>query len=244
MNDEDDIDIIGLAEARWIKITHALLNFDEHAIDDYQRARLAMEIELELGLRSILDLPIGTEEPAHIQELVRTVENFVEAHPSFLAKIVMRLERAFAIFPKAWLNYVEENGRACFDPAEIAACAATAKNNSEAGAGEHKRIQALLHWSWDALLGQRPIPFVQVAAQHGHPTVILDVVKGIQDIQVNWTAMNYIPVINRDLALRWDESERWIAFVKLMIVSTGKISRFKVLRVRSDRVWRIVNIGP
>lgn len=240
MNDEHDIDLIGLAEARWLRLVHALLKFDEQESNRDQRARLALQIELELGLSSIMDLPDRTEEPTHIQELIRTLELFVESNPGFLAALVMRLERAFAAFPHAWLDYVKENGRACFDPAELAACAATAKNHTAPGAADHKRVLALIHWSWDALLGQRPVPFVQVAVRHGHPTVILDVIKAIEDIEVNWASLGLRPIINRDLALRWDQFERWTAFVKLIQTDTGKISSHTSLRLRSDGIWRIV----
>lgn len=240
MNDEDDIDVVGLAEARWLRILHALLKFDEQESDNDQRTRLALQIELELGLCSLLDLPDRTEEPAYIQELVRASETFVDSNPEFLAALVMRLERAFAAFPQAWLDYVAENGRASFDPVELAACSAIAKNHTAPCAADHKRILAIIHWSWDALLGQRPVPFVQNARRHGHPTVILDVIRAIEDIEVNWASLGLSPIINRDLALRWDQFERWTAYVKLIVAATGQISPDKSLRIRSDGVWRIV----
>lgn len=241
MHEDDQIDLVGLAEARWLRVIHTLLKSAEECDGDY-RARLALRIELELGLRSLLDLADSADEPASIEALVREVERFGDKHPEFMAPVVLALERALAGCPAEWLNYVERNGRAAFDPVDLASAAAIARSHLAPGAPDHRRVVAILHWCWDALLGQRPVPFVRAAIQHGHPTIILDVIKEIERLEVNWESLGAIPIVDGNLAVRWDEYERWTAFVRLSLLSDGRISRDRVLRLRSDGVWRIVRL--
>lgn len=239
MNDDTEIDYEGLAAARWLRAYHAVSEALD-ATTAWGKTQLTLALEMELGLRSVLDVARAREEPISIAELLQLLREFAEANTEHLHLVVPRLERALARLPEAWVNYVNETGRACFDPAELAGCCAIAKDAAEFNAPVHKAINALMTWSIDSVVGQRPIPEVRFARQHEHPTIILDVVREIGKIELNWDSLGLVPVINRAMVIRWDANERWTAFVKLASPHAGTISRSKALRIRSDGQWVII----
>jgi hypothetical protein len=239
MNDENEVDSDGLATARWLRVLHAL----QEALmetDEPARSRLALSVEHELGLRSILDIAADKEEPIGTTELLVLLSEFGDSFPHYLPVVVPRLERALATLPSAWVAYVRETGCAAFDPTELAGACAIAKNNSEPGVKEHIAINALLARAVELILGQQPIPLVRSARLNEHPTIILDVIQAISKIELNWSVLGLTPVIDRRFALRWDELERWTAFVPLASTTPGKTVSDKILRLRSDGTWRLV----
>lgn len=238
MNDETEVDSDGLAVARWLRILHALRDALAES-DEPSRCRLALAVEHELGLRSVLDIAASLEEPIGAAELIDMLTEFGDAYSHFLPVVVPRLERALATFPAAWIAYVRETGCVAFDPTELAGCCAIAKTNAEPGAKEHIAINALLASSVELILGRQPIPLVRSARLDEHPTIILDVVREISRIELNWRSLGLTPVIDKRFALRWDEHERWTAFVPLASTTTGKTTE-QILRLRSDGAWRLV----
>lgn len=238
MNDEDQIDETGLAKARWPRIRAAIRDALENSDhDDY--TALSQRLELELGLRSIFKFTEPDYEPIPPEDFIAMVAEYARKQEHMICFVVPRLERALAASPTRWLAYVKATGRDCFDPTELTVCIAIAKRACEPLSSEHVAINALLHWCWDCILGQRPIPLVRQAPQRGHPTLILEIIRGIEQIELNWKALGLTPVINDLLAVRWDEQERWTAFIKL-ITKSGEISPYASLRLRGDGIWRIV----
>jgi hypothetical protein len=240
MNDDVDFDHEGLSAARWLRLFHTITEVLNDA-EEPHRSQLALFLEIELGLRSVLDIARSQEEPLPAAELLGQLEEFADGHTECLSLVVPRIERALATQPPVWLKYILETGRACFDPTELAACAAIAKDNAVPGAPEHLAVNAIMEWAVETVLGQLPIPVVRSARFAENPTVILDVIREVGKVELNWRSLGLTPVIDKTFALRWDEAERWTAFVRLMSAVNGKISRDRILRLRSDGLWRIVH---
>jgi hypothetical protein len=241
MHDEyDDIDSVGLARARWLCLVDALLDALRNLeSEDYDK--LSRQIEIEMGLRHVVP-PFEREKyftPVTYWEL--KFKRYGEDHEDFFPVLVPRMEFALATQPTRWLAYVQELGRACFDPAELSACAAVAKNHAEGlPAYVSVGIIQILHWSWDCVLGRRPVPCVREVPRRGHPTIVLEIIGGVERIETNWKSLGLTPVVNAETVVRWDEHERWTAWIKLVRTKTGKITTTAALRLRSDGLWRIV----
>lgn len=239
MNDDSDIDYEGLAVARWLKILHAVGDALNEATEP-QRTRLLLALEVELGLRSVLDVARSLEEPVPATELLDLLVQFAEANHNRLHAVVPRLERALATLPEHWLAYVQETGRACFDPTELAGACALAKDAADSHDRVHGRINAIMAWAIESIIGQRPLPTVRHARFNEHPTLVLDIIREVGKIEINWASLGLTPVIDQAMVVRWDAHERWTAFLKLASVHTGEISRNRALRVRSDGVWVVL----
>lgn len=239
MNDDADIDHEGLAAARWLRVFHAVSDTLD-TTTAWGRIQLLLALEMELGLRSVFDVAFAHEEPISANDLLDLLREFAESNPESLHVVVPRLERALATLPEQWLTYVLETGRACFDPTELAGCCAIAKDAAESNAPVHKAINAMLTWSIDCVVGQRPLPAVRCARLDEHPTLILDIVRQVGKIEINWGSLGLTPVINDAMVVRWDAHERWTAFIKLASAHTGAISRDRALRIRSDGDWVIL----
>lgn len=241
MHDEcDDIDSAGLARARWLCLVYALLDALRNLeSDDYKR--LSMQIELEMGLRRVVPISEGEKYFTPVTYWELKFNRYGEEHEDFFPVLVPRMERALATQPIQWLAYVNGMGRACFDPAELSSCAAIAKNFAD-GLPNHvsSEVIRILHWSWACVLGQKPVPLVREVPRRGHPMIILEIIGEVERIELNWKSLGMTPVVNAETVVRWDEHERWVAWVKLVRMRTGKIAPNDALRLRSDGVWRIV----
>lgn len=241
MHDEcDDIDSAGLARVRWLLIVEALLDALGN-LDSEDRERLSAQLEIELGLRPVVAVAGEDSRALAVEQWVTVLNRYGDAHEELLPVLVPRLERALATQPKRWIAYVKSMGRSCFDPAELSGCAAIAKKHVD---GPLDPVLAelikLLHWSWDCLFGQRPVPWVREVPRRGHPTIMLEIIGAVERIELNWESLGLTPVVNHETVVRWDAHERWTVWIKLMRARTGKITSTAALRVRSDGVWRIV----
>lgn len=239
MNDDSDIDYEGLAVARWLRILEAVSNALNDAITT-ERTRLLLALEMELGLRSVLDVARGQEEPISASDCIDLLVQFADANPEHLHAVVPRLERALATLPEQWLAYVQATGRACFDPTELAGACAIAKDAAAVNDRVQPRINALMAWAIDSVIGPRPLPAVRHARFHEHPTLVLDIIREVAKIEINWASLGLTPVINQAMVVRWDAHERWTAFIKMASVHTGEISRSRALRIRSDGDWVVL----
>ena len=241
MNDEcDDIDAAGLARARWLLLVDALMTaLRSLKAEDYER--LSYQIEIEMGLRHVVPLTKYDKYVTPVSRWELTFERYEDEHADFFPVLVPRMERALATQPIRWIAYVNGMGRGCFDPAELSSCAAVAKKFSD-GLPNHVSADVIriLHWSWECLLGQKPVPLVRELPRRGHPTVILEIIGGVERVELNWKALGMTPVVNAETVVRWDEHERWVAWVKMVRTKTGKPTSAAALRLRSDGVWRIV----
>lgn len=241
MNDEcDDIDSAGLARARWLCLVDALMNaLRSLKSEDYER--LSFQIEIEMGLRHVVPLTKYDKYVTPVSRWELTFERYEDEHADFFPVLVPRMERALATQPIRWLAYVNGMGRACFDPAELSSCAAVAKIFAD-GLPNHvsEEVIRILHWSWASVLGQKPVPLVREVPLRGHPTVILEIIGGVERIETNWKSLGLTPVVNAETVVRWDEHERWTAWIKLARIKNGKITPTAALRLRSDGLWRIV----
>jgi len=240
MIDDDETDEAGLAKARWLIVADAIRDALENSDPEDSRT-LSRHLELELGLRPIFNFWDSDYEFVPSGAWMSLLFDYAEADDEMLCFIVPRIERALATSPKRWLAYVHETGRACFDPVELSVCVAIAKRATESNSPEHNALNTLLHWCWECVLGQRPIPHVRQAPQRNYPTLILNIIRHVEKIELNWPSLGLAPVINDEIVVRWDEFERWVAFIKLVNTDTGKISPDVSLRLRSDGLWRVVN---
>lgn len=239
MHEDDDIAETALAKARWLRICDELRQaFEEMDRRDF--IALSWRLELELGLRSIFTINDPDYQPITAEDWMEMLGLYADSYEDLICYFVPRLERALASFPSRWLNYVHQTGRSCFDPVELSACIAIAKHETEPFSSDHTELNRMLHWCWDCVLGQHPMPVVRELPRRGHPTLILDIIKAVDQIEVNWKSMGLTPVINKEMAIRWDAQERWTAFIKLIEIKTGEISTDNSLRVRSDGTWRLV----
>jgi hypothetical protein len=240
MSEDEYITEKQLAQARWIRICDAL----RLALEEMNRehaAALSWRLEFELGLRSIFTINDSDYHPTSAADWMELLSLYADSYEDLICYFVPRLERAFAGCPRQWLDYVNETGRSCFDPVELSACIAIAKNEATPFSREHRDLNQLLHWCWECVFGQYPIPVVRELPRRGHPTLILDIIKAIDGIELNWKSIGLTPIINKDMAIRWDDHERWTAFIKLMEIKTGQISADSSIRIRSDGLWRLVN---
>ena len=234
--DADDHD--GLALARWpsaVNAIHDALTNADHEI----YVSLSRILEVELGLRSVVDTK--NNKPIDVEDWESILIDYEANHGKALYIVVPRMERALASVPQRWVRYVDEIGRSCFDPVELAACAAVAKRFANEPLAElHVKINSLIIWAWDCLLGQRPIPQVRQLPRRDHPNLILLIIRAIHAVELNWAAIGLRPIIDDDLTVRWGESETWTAWVKLVHTNTCKINPHAVLRLQSNKFWRIL----
>ena len=234
INDDQD----GLALARWpaaVNAIHDALSNADHEI----YVSLSRILEVELGLRAVVDRKIN--KPLDIEEWVARFIDYEANHGKALYLVVPRIERALASVPNRWLRYVDEMGRSCFDPVELAACAAVAKRFSDEPLAEvHVKINAIIIWAWDCLLGQRPIPQIRQLPRRDHPNLMLLIIRAIHEVELNWTAIGLRPIITDDLTVRWGESGTWTAWVKLVHINSNKLNSHAVLRLQSNNFWRIL----
>ena len=235
----NETDSDGLALARWSSavgaIRDALSNLD---FEEY--VNLSRNLEIELGLRAVVDAQ--SARPIDDEEWISILMNYEENHSRVLHTVVPRLERALASSPERWVNYVNKIGRSCFDPVELASCAAIAKSFADDTLAEvHVKINQLILWSWDCLLGQRPIPQVRQFPQQDHPTLHLVIIRAIEKVELNWRSIGLRPIITNSMTVRWaSESESWTAWIQLAHIQTGIINPNAVLRLNSDGFWRIL----
>jgi hypothetical protein len=241
MNDEDDdIDSVGLARARWGCVVDALIEALKNSVPE-ERARISLWMEIELGIREIATALRSTGSSATREQWEGVFRHYETECEDILPALTLRLERVLATMPGRWVAYVRDLGRSCFDPAELGAGVAIARSFLEedpTNVGEE--LLRLLHWSWDCVLGQRPVPSIREFPARQYPRTGLEIIKAVEQVEVNWRALGLRPVINRDMALRWDEHERWTAWLRMVSAKSGEISPYAVLRLRSDGAWRIV----
>jgi hypothetical protein len=81
---------------------------------------------------------------------------------------------------------------------------------------------------------------VSQALQRDHPTLILEIIRALEQIELNWKALGLISVINDLLTVWWDEQARWTDFIKLFQTKTGEIPPYASLRLPGDGTWQIV----
>lgn len=245
MNDEHfDVDAPGLARARWVRVVHAIGDaLEDFDCEDYPF--FSLNLEAELGLRPVIYSADLSYRPKPPVEWARLLSEYEREHEEVLCLVVPKLERALAAKPERWLRYVREMGCACFDPVELSACAAVARLYAHGLPPKtFSEINALLRWCWDCLLGVRPIPWVSQAPERGDHTLILDIINAVSRVELNWRSLALSPVINDQLVVRWDQFERWTAWVRLVRGRSGEIAPNAVLRIRSDNTWRLVRPAP
>lgn len=242
MNDElDDIDSAGLAKARWSCVTDSLLEALKNS-DPSDVQYLTLHLRIELGLQDVAAVFRDPGACPTTEQWGGIFAHYERDCEDLLPVFVPRLERALATQPGRWVAYVRSLGRSCFDPVDLSACVGIARRHVREDSLPHvgEELLRLLHWAWDCVLGQRPVPLIREFPARHYPRTGLEIIKAVEQVEVSWRAIGLRPVINRDMALRWDEHERWTVWLRMVSAKSGEISPYAVLRPRSDGAWRIV----
>jgi hypothetical protein len=198
---------------------------------------LCFQVEIELGLHYLLDSDFRLpRQPDRIMELLREVE---AEHFGRIPLFVSRLERALAVSPSYWCRYVESCGLSAFDPGELGAAAGIARRYA-LGRSEHRRVVRIIHQCRASLLGQHPIPEIREHPRTGDPTLTVQIVQAVEQVQVNWRTLGLRPVVNRQLVVRRDENRGWVAWVELAETKTAKIHPHSVLQLFENGHFRLL----
>lgn len=232
----EEVDAEELALGRWPSLLRAL----KMALIKGSVRRILMmcvNVEYVLGMRALMTS--DEQIPRQPSEIIELLEGFEAEHPDLLGRLTLALERALATSPFWWVSYVRLVGRANFDPVELGACAGIAR--AHAGSPqEHQEITAIIHHCWSMLLGQWPVPEVRALPQRGDPTLLARIITATEQVQLNWRSLGLRPVVNQDLAVRWIDHAKWVAWVRLANTLDGKINGHAVLRLQSDGLFRLV----
>ncbi len=234
-NEPWEVDADALALGRWPSLLLSLKSALTRG-PVRRNLELCVVIEHELGLRPLVTS--SSQIPRQPGEVIHLLNAYDYEHPHLISSFVPAMERALACYPYWWLAYVESMGLANFDPIELGACAGICRRYSNAPT-EHTRTTAVIYWVLECLIGQYPIPEIRELPQRGDPTLRAQIIQKVEAVQLNWKKLGLRPVITSDLAVRWEDTHCWIAWVRLAHTKTGVITPRCVLRLRSDGLFRL-----